>query len=140
MLAYRFEYRWLNDGVVVRGGDMDRFFRKVLWEIGFRDREQDEFIDYWKNEFDIDKLYTIAFHYNKDVDAIIPLSFEQPISRMNRVLLEAQELPSGIKVRSYYEGSTHGYSTYVQPLIRSKDDVFEWGGTLLRQSGMVVTH
>ena len=134
------EYRWLNDGVVVRGGDMDRFFRKVLWEIGFRDREQDEFIDYWKNEFDIDKLYTIAFHYNKDVDAIIPLSFEQPISRMNRVLLEAQELPSGIKVRSYYEGSTHGYSTYVQPLIRSKDDVFEWGGTLLRQSGMVVTH
>ena len=134
------EYRWLSDGVVVRGSDMDRFFRKALWEIGFRDREQEEFIDYWKNEFDVDKLYTIAFRYNKDVDAIIPLSFEQPVSQINRVLLEAQELPSGIKVRSYYEGSTHGYSTYVQPLIRSKDDVFEWGGTLLRQSGTVVTH
>ena len=46
-----------------------------------------------KNEFEAEKLYTIAFRYNQAIDSIIPLSFEKPVNQINRVLLEAQELP-----------------------------------------------
>lgn len=134
------QYTWLNDGIVVRGSDVERFFEKSLKDIGFLDREKQEFIEYWKGEFESEKLYTIAFRYNQAVDSIIPISFDKPIHQINRVLLEAQELPRGSTVRSYYEWSNYGYEKYVQPLKRSWDDVFEWGGTLLRQNGNIVTH
>ena len=134
------QYTWLNDGIVVRGSDIERFFEKSLKDIGFRDREKQEFIEYWKNEFEAEKLYTIAFRYNQAIDSIIPLSFEKPVNQINRVLLEAQELPWWVKVRSYYEWSNYGYEKYVHPLKRSREDIFEWGGTLLRQNGNIITH
>lgn len=56
-------------------------------DIGFRDREKQEFIEYWKNEFEAEKLYTIAFRYNQAINSIIPLSFEKPVNQINRVLL-----------------------------------------------------
>ena len=40
------QYTWLNDGIVVRGSDIERFFEKSLKDIGFRDREKQEFIEY----------------------------------------------------------------------------------------------
>jgi hypothetical protein len=43
-------------------------------------------------------------------------------------------------VRSYYEWSNYGYEKYVHPLKRSREDIFEWGGTLLRQNGNIITH
>lgn len=134
------QYTWLNDGIVVRGSDIERFFEKSLKDIGFRDREKQEFIEYWKNEFESEKLYAIAFRYNQAVNNIIPLSFEKPVNQINRVLLEAQELPRGSDVRSYYEWSHYGYEKHIKSLKRSQHDVFEWGGTLLRQNGNIITH
>lgn len=85
-------YTFNHEGWQIRGRDVEQFFQEKLDYIGFNEQEKRDFIDYWKTEFEAEKLYFISFKFDEQIDEYVTLDFSQKPKKQMRVLLEAHTL------------------------------------------------
>ena len=126
-------YTFNHQGWQIRGRDVEKFFQEKLDYIGFNEQEKRDFIDYWKTEFEAEKLYFISFKFNEQIDEYVTLDFSQKPKKQMRVLLEAHTLDDE-KYNSafvYPNVSKNFDQKILRKFERSGEfDVFEWGGVM----------
>ena len=126
-------YTFNHEGWQIRGRDVEKFFQEKLDYIGFNEQEKRDFIDYWKTEFEAEKLYFISFKFDEQIDEYVTLDFSQKPKKQMRVLLEAHTLDDE-KYNSAFVYSNVG-KNFDQKILRKFErsgefDVFEWGGVM----------
>lgn len=123
-------YQWNTDGWQVQWSDMVAFFQNKLPKTGMNSREMDDFIGFWKSEFNSDQRYFVSFKFNDAIDIYAQLIFEKQPNTLHRILLEAYPIKES-NHNDYYLWPRIG-NGFDQRLLRSfirsgKRDVLEWG-------------
>lgn len=129
------DYQFLQHGWQVYGKDMVPFFESVLGFIGFTPREQSDFIEFWKDEFDAETLYFVGWKFDEAIDPYATLTFDRKPEAQIRVLLEAFPLKGTPRAQWHYP--TVGERLHPH-LLRQFErsgtyDVLEWGGVVQKQ-------
>lgn len=88
------DYIFNKDGWIIRGSEAVSFFEDKLPKLSFKLQEQKDFIDFWKDQFKPESYYFVSFKYNKEMDALVGLSFDRKPQSIERVLFEGYEIPS----------------------------------------------
>ncbi len=107
----------------VNWNNVVNFFHYVFPKIWFDDKEKSDFINYWHNKFKLNYTYFISFKYNNQIAPWVKLkTFDKP-NHINRVIMEAIELPSS----RFSETNWNINNWYLKKLVRwGEFDVFEW--------------
>ena len=126
-------YQFNDYGWQIRGRDVEQFFQEKLDYIGFNEQEKRDFIDYWKTEFEGEKLYFISFKFDEQIDEYVTLNFAEKPKKQMRVLLEAHTLDEKQYNPAFvYPNVGKNFDQKIlKKFVRSGEfDVFEWGGVV----------
>ena len=124
-------YTFNHEGWQIRGRDVEKFFQEKLDYISFNEQEKRDFIDYWKTEFEAEKLYFISFKFDEQIDEYVTLNFAEKPKKQMRVLLEAHTLDEKQYNPAFvYPNVGKNFDQKIlKKFVRSGEfDVFEWGG------------
>lgn len=114
--AFQYKYGWL-----VNRDTLASFFRNNLYEIGFRGREIDDFLEYWMQHLTDFQFYEIYPQFQEDIEKVIRRNISESPDSMLRMF--------------YVFVGTHSISKQLSTPIIPKFErkgfaVAEWGGVL----------
>lgn len=137
------DYAFNTNGWIIRGNEAVGFFDDKLSKIGFRQKEKNDFIEFWKTKFKPNSYYFVSFKYNEDMEKLAKLFFGQAPQSLERVLFEGYEIGAVLpkeKEKYLYQNNRDTFdSKLLRTFKRNADfDVFEWGWVLLDSEEMII--
>ncbi len=106
-----------KSGWIIRGENLEDFFRQNLSNLLFSEKEISDFLEYWIPILEFDKTYIIYPHYSKDLSDIIDLYFSITPDNIIRVLYLIEQYKDNYQVQI----------PQVPSLKREGFTVLEWG-------------
>ncbi|MBN2367344.1 MAG: hypothetical protein JXL67_14340 [Calditrichaeota bacterium] len=88
------EFAW-----IVKGKELDDFFRKNLADLTFSVMEIKDFLDYWLPYFSSEKTYVIYPHFTKELSDVIEINFSLPPENLNRIIYWIEEYTGNVTVK-----------------------------------------
>ena len=136
-------YEFNTRGWQVWWRDVENFFEEKLTKVGLNKKEKEDFIEYWKNEFEDNTLYFISFKFNKEIEKYIQLSFSENPKTLLRVIMEAYPLDQQLRKANYAWPEVG--SRFDRDLLTSFErtgefDVVEWWWTIYKSTGDVTIY
>ena len=131
-------YKHNEDWWIIKWENIVDFFDDKLSKINLNNKEEDDFIDYWKDKYEKDKYYFVSFKYKDELDKIIKLDFEKEIKNEFRLLLDSYEINdfSYEKYEKYlYPNVWDDFDKYLIKTFNrdiSDREVLEWWWVLVR--------
>ena len=117
-LTDRFQY---DEGWIVKGKDIERFFRSNMSAHGFIDHEINDFLEYWLPLLDENKSWLVYPQYRDIIDKYVELEFSvtpDNIFRLFYCIRENRDNRTVLNEPEIRKGKRTGFS------------LFEWGGIL----------
>ncbi len=107
-----------NEGFVVKGEDISKFFEEKLEILGFNEREINEFIIYWMPKMEDNKYNLIRFRTTDEISENMPIDFSIEPDTLIRVIMDYKKLDEKIEIKEQKlpEYKRQGFT------------IVEWGG------------
>ena len=107
-----------NEGFVVKGEDVSKFFEEKLEILGFNEREINEFIIYWMPKMEDNKYNLIKFRTTDEINENMPIDFSIKPDTLIRVIMDYKKLDNKIEIKEQIlpEYRRQGFT------------IVEWGG------------
>lgn len=137
-------YKHNDNWWIVKWENIINFFNDKLDKINFNKKEKNDFIDFWKHEYEENKYYFVSFKYKEELDKIIPLKFTKNPENEFRVLLDSYVLDNyseEINGKYLYSKIWNAFDGYlIKKFNRSLNtrEVFEWGGVLVKENETII--
>lgn len=106
-----------TSGWIVKGDELESFFKGNLKALLFSKREIADFIEYWIPLLDPEKTYVIYPHYSEELAGVVNILFSIPPENFIRVLYAIEE----------FDGKTTVETPRLPEVDRSGYAVMEWG-------------
>ena len=137
-------YEHNENGWIVGWEDMEVFFDEKLDAIWFLSHEKNDFLEYWRDEYESWRYYFVSFKYNEELDFLAPMSLAKEPENIIRVLLDSYELET---LESYQKRFLYIpwevdrlHLHLIQSFTRYSDrrEVFEWWGVLRKSDTIII--
>jgi len=138
------DYKHNNDWWIVLWDNIVEFFDDKLDKINFNKKEKQDFIDFWKTEYETWKYYFVSFKYKEELDKIVDLKFSKNVDNEFRVLLDSYELTDFVmeeKEKFLYSNVWDKFDNYLIKRFErdnNSTEVFEWGGVLIKKDETII--
>ena len=107
-----------DEGFVVEGKNISKFFEEKLEILGFNEREINEFIIYWMPKMEDNKYNLIKFRTTDEINENMPIEFSKNPDTLIRVIMDYKKLDEKIEIKEQK----------LEKVVRKGFTVVEWGG------------
>jgi len=111
-----------DEGFVVKGEDISKFFEEKLEILGFNSKEINEFIIYWMPKMEDNKYNLIKFRTTEEVNLNMPIEFSKNPDTLIRVIMDYKKLDEKIEIKEQK----------LEKQERVGFTIVEWGGRELK--------
>ncbi len=111
-----------DEGFVVKGEDISKFFEEKLEILGFNDKEINEFIIYWMPKMEDNKYNLIKFRTTDEINENMPIEFSKNPDTLIRVIMDYKKLDEKIEIKEQE----------LEKQERVGFTIVEWGGRELK--------
>lgn len=112
-----------SKGWSVKKEDLERFFDEKLTILGLKDRELQDFKDYWLQRLTDKPYYKISFLAKEVFNKIAPLEVSSSPDVVIRIMMTSRGLDNPINIEP---------QELAKPVSRTGFTLVEWGGVLLK--------